>query len=56
VEVRLAIEDFSSLLMGTVTFGSLHNYGRARVSEDDYVDILTRVFTVQQKPMCVTAF
>jgi predicted acetyltransferase len=56
VEARLAIEDLSSLLFGTVAFRSLYHYGRARVSDAGLVDVLTRLFTVEQKPICVTPF
>ena len=55
-EVHLGIADLSSLLMGTVAFNSLYNYGRARVSDPAYVDILTRAFAVQQEPVCMTPF
>jgi predicted acetyltransferase len=55
-EVHLGIADLSSLLMGTVAFSSLYNYGRARVSDPAYVDILTRAFAVQQEPACMTPF
>ncbi len=56
VEVHLAIEDLSSLLMGTVAFRSLYHYRRAWVSDPAYVDILTRAFAVKHKPVCVTPF
>jgi predicted acetyltransferase len=56
VEVRMAIEDFSSLLAGTVAFSSLHNYGRVQISDTAYVDTINRLFTVEHKPVCMSHF
>jgi predicted acetyltransferase len=56
VEVRMAIEDFSSLLASTVAFSSLHNYGRAQISDTAYVDTVNRLFTVEHKPVCMSHF
>jgi predicted acetyltransferase len=56
VKVRMAIEDFSSLLAGTVAFRSLHNYGRAQISDTAYVDTINRLFTVEHKPVCMSHF
>jgi predicted acetyltransferase len=55
-EVRLDIADFSSLLAGTVDFRSLYRYGLADVSDGSYVEIINRLFAVEQKPMCTTGF
>jgi predicted acetyltransferase len=54
--VHLAIEDFSSLLMGTVTFRSLYDYGAARLSDPALVSVLHRAFLPEEKPLCMTAF
>jgi predicted acetyltransferase len=56
VQVSLSIEDFSSLLVGTVDFQSLYHYGLADISDDSYVPVITRIFAVQQQPMCTTSF
>jgi hypothetical protein len=56
VEVRMTIEDFSSLLAGTVSFLSLYHYGLAKVSDIDYVEAVDRLFAVVHKPMCMTHF
>lgn len=56
VEVSMAIEDFSSLLAGTVTFRSLYRYGLASISDQAQVRIVNRIFAVEQKPMCATSF
>jgi predicted acetyltransferase len=55
-EVSMAIKDFSSLLAGTVTFGSLHRYGLASISNEAHVPLVNRIFAVEQKPMCTTSF
>jgi predicted acetyltransferase len=55
-EVSMAIEDFSSLLAGTVTFGSLYRYGLASISNEAHVQLVNRIFAVEQKPMCTTSF
>lgn len=56
VEVHLDVARFSSLLAGTVSFSSLYSYGLAQISDPDYVEIVTRLFAVEQKPMCMTHF
>ena len=56
VAVGLAIEDFSSLLAGTVAFRSLYHYGRAEISDRSHVGTVTRLFAVEQKPVCTTSF
>jgi predicted acetyltransferase len=56
VEVSMAIESFSSLLAGTVTFGSLYRYGLADISNVAHVHSVNRIFAVDQKPMCTTSF
>jgi predicted acetyltransferase len=56
VEIRLDIADFSSLLVGTATFRSLYRYGRAEISSNDYVDIVHRLFAVDEPPRCTTDF
>ncbi len=56
VEVRLDIANLSSLLAGTVSFSSLHRYGLAEISDAAYVETVSRIFAVEQKPVCTTAF
>jgi predicted acetyltransferase len=55
-EISLAIQDFSSLLAGTVAFSSLYRYGRARLSDVTYVNLLDHLFRVEHKPVCMTHF
>ncbi|MGC9335847.1 MAG: GNAT family N-acetyltransferase [Anaerolineae bacterium] len=56
VGVRLDVGRFASLLAGTVSFRALHNYGLATLSDPTYVESISRLFAVEQKPMCTTAF
>jgi predicted acetyltransferase len=56
VQIHLDIADFSSLLTGTVSFKSLYRYGMAYISNTDYVDIVTRAFSVEREPICMTSF
>ncbi len=56
VEVRLDISDFSSLLMGVISFQSLYRYGLADISDAQYVDTVNALFKAEQKPVCMTDF
>ena len=56
VEVGLDIAEFSSLLVGTVSFHSLYSYGLADLSDPGYVQVVDRIFAVLDKPMCTTPF
>ncbi len=56
VEVTLDIAEFSSLLMGVIGFRRLHLYGLAEISDESYLDTIQRIFAVEQKPICMTAF
>ena len=55
-EISMAIEDFSSLLAGTVTFRSLYRYGLAAISNEAHVQVVNHIFAVEQKPVCMTSF
>lgn len=56
VEITMDISEFSSLLMGSVNFKSLYKYGLAQISNVDYVNKINRLFHMDEKPMCTTAF
>ncbi len=56
LEVGMDISDFSSLLMGAVTFRSLYRYGLVDVSDPSRVEMLDRLFHAEEKPVCTTAF
>jgi len=55
-EIRLDISDFSSLLMGAVSFKSLYQYGLVDISDPRFVESVHRLFLADQKPVCMTHF
>jgi predicted acetyltransferase len=55
-QVGLDVADFSSLLMGCVSFKSLYRYGRVTLSDTSYLDTLHRMFLAEEKPICMTVF
>ena len=56
VEISLGISEFSSLLMGTVNFQTLHNYGLATISNEEYLGVVNKIFRVDEKPKCTVRF
>jgi predicted acetyltransferase len=56
VEVSLDISDFSSLAMGCVQFESLLLFGRAEISDEQYLSQIQKLFLTDKKPICTTAF
>jgi predicted acetyltransferase len=54
--IELDVAEFSSLLMGAVSFRSLHRYGLAEISDLAAVDLVSRIFAVDEKPICLTWF
>ena len=55
-EVQIDISDFSSMLMGAITFEKLWQYGRAEISNKQAVLPISRAFLCDKKPLCLTAF
>ena len=55
-EIKVDIADFSSLVMGTVEYGELYDYGLSDISNEKYVGTVGRIFRVEQKPICHTMF
>jgi predicted acetyltransferase len=56
VEVSMDISEFSSLVMGAVSFHKLYAYGLVEVDREEYLPMLGRLFYVERKPRCTTAF
>lgn len=56
VELALNVAELSSLLMGVVDLRSLHTYGLAELSDTAQLETLNRLFAVERKPVCLTAF
>lgn len=55
-EIRLDVSDFSSLIMGTVDFRSLHTYGLAEISDEKHLATVNQLFMTAVKPSCTTDF
>lgn len=56
VTIALDIGDFSSLIMGAVTFEKLFNFGRVTIDRPSAVDQVTRLFATDHKPNCLHPF
>lgn len=56
VEISLDVSDFSSLLMGVVSFKDLYVFGRAKLSDLAYLSTINRLFSTLEKPKCISAF
>jgi predicted acetyltransferase len=56
VEIALNIADFSSLITCAVSFKSLYKYGRAQISNKEYINAVNNIFCSEEKPVCFTRF
>ena len=56
VAVELDISDFSSLIMGAVTFKKLYEFDRALISNSEYIEQVSRIFRSDTQPICLTRF
>jgi predicted acetyltransferase len=56
VEIAMNVADFSSLIMGAVTFKSLYQYGLAKLSDQQYLHTITTIFRTDEKPVCLVRF
>lgn len=56
VALRLDVADFSSLLVGAISFRRLCRYGRAQLSDPQQIELVQRLFAVEEKPVCLTRF
>ena len=56
VEMSLDVSEFSSLLMGVISFRKLYDYNLVDLSDAAYLDKLHRLFFVETKPICLTRF
>lgn len=56
VAIELDVTELSSLLMGTVSFRSLYRYGLAEISDAGQLDAVSRLFAVDEPPICMTWF
>jgi hypothetical protein len=56
IALALDIADFSSLLIGSVRFRTLHRLGLAEIGDPVHATTLDRLFAVDQPPICTTRF
>ena len=56
VEVTMNGADFSSLLLGSVRFRALYDYGKAEISDAGKIAAVDRLFITDRPPACLTTF
>ncbi len=56
VEIELKNSDFSSMIMGAVSFKALVKYGLAKITDEAYMDTVNKLFITEEKPTCTTEF
>jgi predicted acetyltransferase len=56
VHISMDISDFSSLIMGTISFNALVRFGLIHVSDNKYIDQMNELFKTKEKPTCLVAF
>jgi predicted acetyltransferase len=56
VEMSLDVSEFSSLLMGVISFRKLFEFNLVHLSDAAYLDRLHRLFFVETRPTCITRF
>lgn len=54
--VRMDISEFSSMIMGAVTFRSLYKWGKAEISNPTFVNQVHDLFYTHERPVCTKAF
>ena len=56
VEISMDIAEFSSLLIGAISFKELYWHNLADISDTAWLDRVNRIFLTDSKPVCVTGF
>lgn len=56
VAVSLGVAEFSSLVVGAISFRQLHRYGLVQISDQVYVETVHQLFQVAERPLCMTTF
>ncbi|MFH2036249.1 MAG: sterol carrier protein domain-containing protein, partial [Candidatus Zixiibacteriota bacterium] len=55
-EISMDIAEFSSMVMGAVTFDKLYEYKLAEISDNAFIKTVSDIFRTPSKPYCVTQF
>jgi predicted acetyltransferase len=56
VSIKLDVAELSSLLVGSITFKKLHEYGLAQISDERYLETVNQLFLLEDNPICLTRF
>jgi len=56
VEIKLRVAEFSSLIMGVISFRKLFRYDLAEISNPDYIEIVNQIFRVEEPPITIEPF
>ena len=56
VAIEMDVSDFSSLVMGAVEFEKLYQFDRAQISDQGYINVVSRLFRSDKRPVCLTRF
>lgn len=56
VEIKLRVTEFSSLIMGVISFRKLFRYDLAEISNPDYIEIVNQIFRVEEPPITIEPF
>ena len=56
VELQMNVSDFSSMVVGAISFERLHTYSLSKISDERFVNTINQLFYAAQKPMCMTGF
>jgi len=56
VEIKLGVAEFSSLIMGVISFRKLYGYNLAEISNPEYIEIVNQIFLVEEPPITTEPF
>ncbi len=56
IELEMDISDFSSLLMGSISVNKLYQYGKLKITKNECLNEVNKIFNRTPKPICTTAF
>jgi predicted acetyltransferase len=56
VEVKMEIAEFSSLFVGSLQFKNAYFYGKAQISDENYISEINKIFANQKNPQNLTWF
>ncbi|MFX0087478.1 MAG: enhanced intracellular survival protein Eis [Candidatus Hodarchaeota archaeon] len=55
-EIKLKIADFSSLIMGVISFRKLFRYNLAEISNPEYLEVINNLFLTEEGPITTEPF